>query len=479
MDPEHQQLIARAAACAFEWHKSASGDFLELDLLGHSLAELAEDFLLPLVVVNGSETEGICNRMKAWVDRLQSSMRGSPGALWLGSAAETQTSGEGPSLYASVNAYPRQIALKTLCANGVGALVQSPGELERVRRSGADLSSAILTSPFKTCQETLGAHNLGVGVIEVDNFPEAFEVLRVFRRSETDSGESAFTWSRPDCSRSLKLCLRVALENDPDDGGLSCAEVQSIFAQCRDLEGVEIVGVSLAWRSAVELTLGGFKKALATVRELALVCHAQSSPLDFFLVGPRSRLDPFSPASERALDLLREGLEHELCGLPLRVKLSCGDALFRHSGHLIATVTRTVPDARGEKVYLDCALPSGVGSVSDVLPLSVHRARSSRFRGASGREGCSRLGPRPTVQRFFVRDGNSHRPRFIYESHCAQPVVEGDTVVLPRVGVAAGVELNRSCTLSKPTEILVSPSCEPSVVRARVFETGLWSEEGV
>lgn len=478
VDPEHQDLIARAAACAFEWRKSGSGQHLDLSLLGHSLAELAEDFMLPLVVVNESETQGVCNRMNAWVERLQRSMRGGLGALWLGSSASDQTTAEGPALYAAVNAYPRQIALKALQSQGVGVLVQSPGELERVRRSGANLSGVVLTSPFKSCPEILKAHNLGVGVIEIENYPEAFEVLRVFRQSETDFGGSAFTWNRPDCAHSLKLCLRVALENDPDEGGLSCAEVHSIFAQCQSLEGVEIVGVSLAWRSAIELTLGGFRKALVTVRELALVCQSQSSPLEFFLVGPRSRLDPFLPASKRGLELLCEAFEHELRGLPLRVRLSCGDALFRYSGHLIASVTRTVSDVHGEKVYLDCALPSGIGSVPDVLPLCVRKAHHPKFLGFSDRLAVSQSQKRPTTQRFFVRDGNTHRPRFVHESSCVQPVVEGDTVVLPRVGVAVGVELNRSCTLSKPTEILVSPGTEPCVVRARVLEAGLWSEEG-
>lgn len=480
MNFENLDLNARAASCGFKWRKSPSGEFSELCLLDHSVVELAEDFMLPLVLLNANESEETAARLKGWTQRLQDAIHGSPGAIWLGSAAAQEFIGQSPSLYASVHGYPRQLAVKFLEAIQVGTLVQSPGELERVRRTGSDLKSTILSSPFKTCQESLNAHSLGVGVVEIDNFPEAFELLSIFRRSDIDSGEGAITWSRPETDQTLRLCLRVSLDDeDRDEGGLNGAEVQSIFAQCRVLEGVSIVGVSLSWRSAVDVSLTQLKKSLAVVRELALVCHAQASPLRFVLVGPRSRLDPFSPVSERVLQLLCEGLGNELRGLPLRIILSCGDAIFRYSGHLVTSVVRKVLDGFCEKIYLDCALPAGVGPVADVLPVTVKLERLNRMRGSTRTDlKASRSPSQTTTQRFFVRDGNNHRPRTIFESASLPNLVEGDMVVLPRVGVSVGVELNRCCTLSKPTEILVSSRSEPSVVRARVFDTGQWSEEG-
>ncbi len=427
-----------------------SGGFLQLN--GVSVEELCEDYETPLVLMNGEECESLVGRFQSWSRQHSAHCTSLPA---LGAAASREKQCQTPhDVYAVVHAYPRQSILRRLLKQGVGFIVQSSGEAERLRRAGCDGEHCLFAGPFKRPEAMLTAHKAGVGLLELESLPEFKELVEVLAHQNLGSP-----------GRVLRLCLRLKCESTPGGFGLSFEEAQFVLGCALEHPLIEVAGLSLVCsNTAPHPKHFSLRESLREVRDLVNLSRCQNAPIGFLMVGPRDHWEPFSEQASTLLTHLGESIREELEGEPLRVVLTCADALVRYSGHVVAPITRVVPDLRCERdhiarVIVDTTVPP-LPLFSGVFPIRMGTVAAS-----------------PHRLQFFGRHYSSHQPLLLSEAFESWLPRPDELVILPRQGGTIAADGSDGCTTGKPTELWVDGSGDVEVVRTRSYDTGPWHGE--
>jgi diaminopimelate decarboxylase len=411
---------------------------LEACMEGIPLSSLLDEYGSPLLIVSERTCKDVVGTLRNLTASLGVSLRPAlrfgPGALNDATCAR---------VFSPVAASPTQELLRRLDRWNVGFLAQSAGELERALRAGAKASNVILCGAFKSVTDVVAAAGLGVRAVEVESFAE-FEDLC------SDEVRMAVR------VRPLRLCLRVEVPWTPVPSGLRADEILVAFERVRHLDHAVCVGLSAGWRESSACTEEQYDAILRQLRSLAMNLISSGHPVESVMVGPRSHLHIESRADgtmegESYMRLTREHFQDA----PFRVYFSCGDAVFHRSTHKIGRVLRVSKGALGrDTCYVDIRYPEGWRQTDPLLPLASPGPRPD--------EGDLVV---PPIS-FVGRSSFDHQP-LKFGEWVWPHVRPGLPIILPRVGAAFAASASASCSVPRPTELLVTEEGDVVVIRSR------------
>lgn len=427
---------------------SKEGSRQEVCMEGIALSSLLEEYGSPLLIVSERTCKDVVatlgNLTASLGDSLRPALRFGPGAFNDARCAR---------VFSPIAASPTQELLRRLDQWNVGFLAQSAGELERALRAGAKASNVILCGAFKSVSDVVAAAQKGVRAIEVESFAE-FEDLCSEDVSQVVQGEP------------LRLCLRVEVPWTPVPSGLRTDEILVAFERVRHLNHAVCVGLSAGWRESSACTEEQYDSILSQLRNLAMNLILSGHPVESVMVGPRSHLHienrpDGTMEGEAYLRLTREHFQEA----PFRVYFSCGDAVFHRSTHKIGRVLRVSTGTTGRNTcYVDIRYPEGWRQTEPLLPLASPHPRLCK----------TDLGLPPLS--FVGRSSFDHQPLKFGE--WVWPHVQpGLPIILPRVGAAFAASASASCSVPRPTELLITDEGEVVVIRSRDSLHGAISNE--
>jgi diaminopimelate decarboxylase len=341
-------------------------------------------------------------------------------------------------IFSPVAASPTQELLRRLESWNVGFLAQSSGELQRALRAGARPSNIILCGAFKSGHDVMVAARIGLRALEVESFAEFEELcLEEHRVAMRDSP--------------LRVCLRLETPWTPAPSGLRPDEVVVALERLRRLEHMVCVGLTVGWRECTACSPEEYDATLVQLRGLASNILASGHPIEFVMVGPRSLTRLGGDGGETTM---RVTADH-FAGAPFRVYFSCGDAIFRQSTHKVGRALRISRGADdSDYCYVDIRYTEGWQESLPLVPL----------REPSG-SSAAHLHEAPSTI-FLGRSSFDHQPVRLGQWVWSD-LKPGVPVMLPCVGAAFAAAASASCSVPRPTEILVTDEGEVVVIRVR------------
>ena len=422
---------------------------MQVSIDGVNLEELLQEFGSPLVVVHERLARESVKAFRDITTALEGTLR--PQLRVASRPPRVRPSmayASAAQVYASVSAHPTMELLRRLSHWEMGLVAQSAGEVQRALRAGVASHSILFSSAFKTEQEMLQAHGQGLLAIEVESLPEFEELLgTVFQDAAENTGHP------------VRICLRVGIGKRTQLDALSLDEALYVCGRLRTCGHLSLVGISSAWGRCEETDIENFRVVVQTLRSFVEEQLSAGFPLEFAMIGARSKLNLQSPeeSPEQCSPKSYSRVTYQVFrGAPFRVYFSCEDAIFRQSTHLLGRVVRVSEGADRLTCYLDIAVPGHSSDSTFVLPLSPQALEKQN------------LHPRcvPRKDRAVVgRSCLDHTP--VYLSAAQFEVRAGMKVLLPAVGAGFCPQASQAGSVLRPTEVLITSEGEVVVLRRR------------
>ena len=169
----------------------------------------------------------------------------------------------------SVKANGNLAVLKTLARLGAGADVVSAGELKKALAAGIPPARIVFSGVGKTAREMKLALEAGIHQFNVESEPELLVLDRVAR----ELGKRAPMALRINPDIDARTHAKITTGTAENKFGIPWARARGIYAQARDLAGIEIVGVDLHIGSQIT-ELEPFEAAFARAVELIRALRA-------------------------------------------------------------------------------------------------------------------------------------------------------------------------------------------------------------
>lgn len=342
-----------------------------------------------------------------------------------------------PLIAYSVKANSNLTLLKAMQRRGAGFDIVSVGELERVRRIGADPRTVIFAGVGKRPDEIALALEYGVGEFNIESPGEA-ECIN-------------------DEARRLRLTAPVALRVNPNVDahtheyittgrkenkfGINLEMAQAMVDRIRGLKHLRLVGLHAHIGSQI-LDPTVHASAVARLEEFATALLAQGIPLETLNMGGGFGIDYEKGQAPLAIERVAEQVAPMVRRLGLRLILEPGRFIIAPAGALLSRVLYVKQGSVKTFVIVDA-------SMSELLRPSLYNAH---HRIVPAREGGSARGT------TFVADvvGPVCESGDFLARERTLPVVEpGDLLAILDAGAYGMVMASNYNTRPRPAEVVV------------------------
>ena len=164
----------------------------------------------------------------------------------------------------AVKACPNIAVLRVLARLGAGMDVVSEGEMRRALAAEVDPAKIVFAGVGKTADELRAALAAGIGQFNVESEPE----LQALNAVAREMGASAPVAIRVNPDVDADTHEKISTGKAENKFGVPIDRAPALYAQARDLPGVEIVGVSVHIGSQLT-ALAPFEAAFTRVADLA------------------------------------------------------------------------------------------------------------------------------------------------------------------------------------------------------------------
>jgi diaminopimelate decarboxylase len=359
-----------------------------------------------------------------------------------------------PLVCYSVKANSHLRILRLLGEAGAGFDIVSGGELERVRRAGAEASSVVFSGVGKTRSEIDAALAAGILMFNVESAGE-LEVLEARARALRKTAGLAIR---------INPHVRAATHPYVATGqrihkfGVAKREALALYRRAAASPYLRVRGVACHIGSQI-LEVAPFLKALDEITSVAQALRTQGIPVEFLDLGGGFGI---RYKDEKPLDVrkLTRELARRLAPLPYRLILEPGRALVAEAGVLLARVLYVKRSRRKNFVVVDAGMndlmrPALYGSYHPIVP--VERRGGAKLR-------ADVVGPLCETGDFLARDREIAGPR------------PGGLLAVLTVGAYGYVLTSNYNTRPRPAEVLVSAS-RAELIRPRESVAGLMAAE--
>lgn len=395
----------------------ASAGFFYADSMllcdGVSLATLAKKHGTPLYVYS-------LRRMLANYDRLTAAF------------AEAR-----PLVAYSVKANSNLALLKAMQRRGAGFDIVSVGELERVRRIGADPRTVIFAGVGKRAEEIALALQYGVGEFNIESPGEAECINEGARRLRVTAPVAL----RVNPNVDAHTHEYITTGRKENKFGINLEMAQRMVDRLRDLKHLRLIGLHAHIGSQI-LDPTVHASAVARLEEFAAALMAQGVPLETLNMGGGFGIDYEKGQAPLAIERVAEQVVPMVRRLGLRLILEPGRFIIAPAGALLTRVLYVKKGSVKTFVIVDA-------SMSELLRPSLYNAHHRIVpvhEGGSGRGEtfvADVVGPVCESGDFLARERTL-------------PVVEpGDLLAVLDAGAYGMVMASNYNTRPRPAEVVV------------------------
>jgi diaminopimelate decarboxylase len=339
-----------------------------------------------------------------------------------------------PLICYSVKANSNLRILNLLREAGAGFDIISGGELERVRRVGADARRVVYSGVGKTQQEIDAG--LGAGIL----------MFNVESSGELDLIEARARHLGKRANISLRINPGVEAHTHPyistgeviHKFGVPKAEAMDLYRRAAASPPLRVRGVACHIGSQI-LEVEPFLEALDELSHVEEALRASGVPVEFLDLGGGLGI---RYADEEPLDAARlmAELTRRLEGKPYRLILEPGRALVAEAGILLARVLYVKRSEQKNFIVVDAGMndlmrPVLYGSYHVILPVERREARKLR---------ADVVGPLCETGDFLAQDREM------------DDVAPGDLIAIMTVGAYGFVLTSNYNSRPRPAEVLVS-----------------------
>jgi diaminopimelate decarboxylase len=339
-----------------------------------------------------------------------------------------------PLICYSVKANSNLRILSLLRQAGAGFDIVSGGELERVRRAGAEAGRVVYSGVGKT-QEEIDA-GLGAGIL----------MFNVESAGELDVIEAR--------AQHLGKCANISLRINPDveahthpyistgevihKFGVAKTEAMDLYRRAAASHHLKVRGVACHIGSQI-LEVEPFLEALDELSQVEQNLRDAGIPVEFLDLGGGLGI---RYADEEPLDVARlmTELTRRVEGKPYRLILEPGRALVAEAGILVARVLYVKRSEQKNFIVVDAGMndlmrPALYGSYHEILPAERRESRKLR---------ADVVGPLCETGDFLAQDREM------------DDVAPGDLISIMTVGAYGFVLTSNYNSRPRPAEVLVS-----------------------
>jgi diaminopimelate decarboxylase len=339
-----------------------------------------------------------------------------------------------PLVCYSVKANSNLRILNLLREAGAGFDIVSGGELERVRRVGADAGRVVYSGVGKTQQEIDAG--LGAGIL----------MFNVESSGELDLIEARARHLGKRANISLRINPGVEAHTHPyistgeviHKFGVPKAEAMDLYRRAAASPPLRVRGVACHIGSQI-LEVEPFLEALDELSHVEEALRASGIPVEFLDLGGGLGI---RYADEEPLDAARlmAELTRRLEGKPYRLILEPGRALVAEAGILLARVLYVKRSEQKNFIVVDAGMndlmrPVLYGSYHEILPARRRESRKLR---------ADVVGPLCETGDFLAQDREM------------DDVAPGDLIAIMTVGAYGFVLTSNYNSRPRPAEVLVS-----------------------
>ncbi len=180
----------------------------------------------------------------------------------------------------SVKSLSNLAVLKLLANEGAGADVVSAGELKRARAVGIPAKKIVFSGVGKTIDEMTLALEEGIHQFNVESEPELLQLSEVATRMNKRAQIAIRV--NPDVSAGGHD--KISTGRKEDKFGISWERAEEVYAQAKDLPGIDVVGVDIHIGSQIT-DLAPFEQAFTKVTKLVETLRAQGCPISRLDLG--------------------------------------------------------------------------------------------------------------------------------------------------------------------------------------------------
>jgi diaminopimelate decarboxylase len=269
----------------------------------------------------------------------------------------------------AVKANSNIAVIKTLSNQGAGADVVSGGELKRALVAGVPAEKIVFSGVGKTKQELTSALNAGVMQINVESVPE----LETLNTVAQEMGVRAPVSIRINPDVDAKTHAKITTGLSENKFGVGISEAQDVYANGREMAGIELVGVAVHIGSQL-LDLTPFKHAYTRVRDLVEVLRADGHNIRRLDLGgglgiPYEGQETPSPAAYAKV------VKETVGDIGCRIMLEPGRVIAGNAGILVMRVIYVKEGPTRTFIIVDAAMndlmrPSLYGAHHDIVPVA-------------------------------------------------------------------------------------------------------------
>jgi diaminopimelate decarboxylase len=356
----------------------------------------------------------------------------------------------------SVKANGNLAVLKTLAKQGAGADVVSGGELTKALVAGIPPERIVFSGVGKTAPEMMMGLHAGIHQFNVESEPELLVLDAVAR----ERGVRAPVAMRINPDVDAKTHAKITTGTAEAKFGVPWNKAREIYAQARELSGIQIVGVDLHIGSQIT-DLAPFEAAFARAVELIGVLRADGHEItraDFGGgLGVPYRLGEDPPPNPAAYGAIVKKLTD---GLGLDLIFEPGRLIAANAGILL---TRVLYVKKGEtKTFL--ILDAGMNDLIRPAMYDAHHDIVAVAEPEGPRARYDVVGPVCESSDLFARDREL-------------PVLQsGDLVAIMTAGAYGAVMSSAYNARPPASEVLVN-GADWSVVRPRMSYEALVEQD--
>lgn len=277
--------------------------------------------------------------------------------------------GADPLVAFSVKANSNLAVLKVLASEGAGADVVSGGELQRALKAGMAPEKIVFSGVGKTRDEMKAALDAGIYQFNVESAPE-LDALNALALSLNKRAPVALRVN-PDVAAGGHD--KISTGRKEDKFGVAWEEARGLYAQARDMKGIEVTGVDLHIGSQIA-DLAPFEAAFSKTAGLISDLRADGCKIERLDVGGGLGIPYGNTAAPPHPDAYAALIKKLTAPLDVRLIFEPGRMIAGNAGILVTRVVFVKEGVARKFLIVDAAMndlirPALYDAHHDIIPV--------------------------------------------------------------------------------------------------------------